>query len=167
MPPAGEDDGRCTTATPGLRADWLSLIQTSFSWPPLGARFHGGRFARSRFRSSQAASWAESQTTASTRAVRATIGARWRRSRRSPQYETTRRRRLTARPRYSIRPPASLNRYTPGAAGSRSASSRVSSNQIHNHSLERTVVSPAPHSNPPGGADATAEPPQSLRSERQ
>ena len=53
------------------------------------------------------------------------------------------------------------------AVGSRSASSRVSSNQIHNHSLERTVVSPAPHSNPPGGADATAEPPQSLRSERQ
>ena len=33
---------------------------------------------------------------------------------------------LTARPRYSTRPAASLNRYTPGAAGSRSARSRAS-----------------------------------------
>ncbi|HEX4091578.1 MAG TPA: hypothetical protein VHZ33_22930 [Trebonia sp.] len=59
-----------------MRADELSLIQTSFSWPPRGARFHGGRLASSRFRSSQAASWAETQTTASSRAMRATIGAR-------------------------------------------------------------------------------------------
>src|SRR5215471_21122296 len=36
----------------------------------------------------------------------------------------TRRRRLTARPRYSTRPAASLNRYTPGARGSRTARSR-------------------------------------------
>ena len=50
-------------------------IQTSASGPP-GTRFHGGRYRRSRFRSSHAASWAESQTTASTRAIRATIGAR-------------------------------------------------------------------------------------------
>ena len=57
------------------RGDALSLSQTSDSWPPT-LRFHGGRRRSSRLRSSHAASWAESQTAASTRAMRATIGAR-------------------------------------------------------------------------------------------
>ena len=39
-------------------------------------RFNGGSDASSRLRSSHAASWAESQLTASIRATRATIGAR-------------------------------------------------------------------------------------------
>jgi hypothetical protein len=61
-------------------------------------RFHGGSDVVSRLRSSHAASCAESHDTASIRRTRATIGVRWPRSRKSSQYEATRRRSTVARP---------------------------------------------------------------------
>ena len=65
---------------------------------PAAGPVHGARRASSRLRSSQAASWRDAHTTASIRTIRRTIGRRWRRPRRSDQYDATRLRRSAARP---------------------------------------------------------------------
>jgi hypothetical protein len=76
LQPSRELEGQRGRGGITARADSLSRIQTSASRPPLGLRFQGGLSRSSRFRSSHAASWAESHTTASRYAMRATIGAR-------------------------------------------------------------------------------------------
>jgi hypothetical protein len=106
----------------GASGEGSRRMVTGTSRPPT-IRFHGGSDRSSRFRSAQAASCAASQTSASIRATRGIIRRRWRRSRRSPQYELTRRRSSPARPTYSTRPLSSRKRYTPGAAGSAATAS--------------------------------------------
>ena len=72
-------------------------MRTAVSSPPR-VRLNGGSTASRRLRSSHAASCREAHTTASMRAIAATIGAICRRSGRCDQYDAIRLRRCAARP---------------------------------------------------------------------